>query len=158
MGLTRKKNNILQGGSGTTLLRTTAWLGRTASRNIPERSSFPKRSSFPDRKSFHISESNRYLRTTEKETTFLNLYNQKDLKPDFNKPYYEKFKAFNEKVVTQLVTEVDGNYGDIIQAHIYDKQYETKLMEMTENYKKTYIDTITVTAEHKKTNEGKPYP
>ena len=154
MSLTRKKNNILRGGSGTT------FLSRYAPRSFPERSSFSYRSSFPDRKSFHISSSNQYLRTT-KETTILNLDNQKDLKPDFNKPYYENFKAFNEKVVKQLVTEVDGNYGDIIQAHICDTKNEEnklKLMEMFENYKKTYIDTITVTAEHKKTNEGKPYP
>ena len=106
-------------------------------------------------KSYNIISAHNYHSTNLDNASILNLdkylKNNKIKKDTFNHTVYDAFKLFTNDVVTKLSDEIDSNTGDIIKYHIHKSEYKTKIEEIYEVYKTTYIDGFTPTKE-------KPYP
>ena len=106
------------------------------------------------RKSVHIVRSQDYLTQKIDKATILNLdeyLKSNNLYTNFNQKEYDNFKSFQKSVFEQLADEVDNNISEIIQYHVYNKEYETQLQEIFNEYKATYIDEF-------KPTKDKPYP
>ena len=108
--------------------------------------------------SYNIKSAHYHHSTKLDNASILNLDKYKDTKDTINKPNYDAFKSFTNRVVEKLANEIDNNKGEIIQAHIFNQKYTTQIDTMCKEYEKTYIITITKTDTHKTTTDGKLYP
>lgn len=92
---------------------------------------------------------------SEKRKTIYNL--------DSTTPKYEAFLNFMLTEFKKINRDFKNNTGDVLSFHCFDEQYRDELAQITQTYRKNFIDELDIdkaksTTQHYTTKEGQIYP